>query len=195
MPLSSRLLKIMVARVEIAPVVSVIVPVYNVRKYLSRCIDSIIAQDYYDFELLLVDDGSTDGSGNICDSYAGQDARIYVVHKQNGCVSSARNFGLDKARGKWVAFVDVDDYVERSYLSSLLDDLGITADTDCVFHTGTAALASSHIKSRELFGSCRVYDRAQFGYMFAGFPTVFRWSAGCQTVRKIYYMRERYQVS
>ena len=63
------------------------------------------------------------------------------------------------------AFVDADDYVERSYLSSLLDDLGITADTDCVFHTGTAALASSHIKSRELFGSCRVYDRARFGCM------------------------------
>ena len=80
--------------------VSIIVPVYNTEKFLHRCIDSILAQTYTDFELLLIDDGSKDSSGAICDEYAAKDARVKVFHKENGGVSSARNLGLDNARGE-----------------------------------------------------------------------------------------------
>ena len=89
--------------------VSIIVPIYNTVPYFSRCIDSILSQSFTDFELLLVNDGSTDGSGKICDAYAEKDSRIRVLHKENGGVSSARNLGLDKARGEWITFVDSDD--------------------------------------------------------------------------------------
>lgn len=91
------------------PKVSVIVPVYNTEKYLARCIDSILAQTFTDFELILVDDGSTDNSGKICDEYAQKDSRIVVIHKENGGVSSARNKGIDVAQGDWISFVDSDD--------------------------------------------------------------------------------------
>ena len=92
------------------PKISVIVPVYNTEKYLRRCIDSVLAQTYQDFELLLIDDGSKDSSGAICDEYAEKDTRVRVFHKENGGVSSARNLGLDNAKGEWVTFIDSDDY-------------------------------------------------------------------------------------
>lgn len=100
-----------------SPEISVIVPVYNAEKYLNRCIDSILAQTYTDFELLLIDDGSTDNSGKICDEYAEKDTRIRVFHKENGGASSARNVGLDNACGEWIAFADSDDYVFPEWLS------------------------------------------------------------------------------
>lgn len=102
------------------PKISVIVPVYNVEKYLHRCIDSILAQTFTDFELLLIDDGSKDCSGEICDEYATKDARVRVFHKENGGVSSARNLGLDKANGEWVSFVDADDWVSENYFPSFI---------------------------------------------------------------------------
>lgn len=92
------------------PKISVIVPVYNTEKYLRRCIDSILAQTFTDFELLLINDGSRDSSGAICDEYAAKDSRVRVFHKENGGVSSARNVGLDNAKGEWVIFCDSDDY-------------------------------------------------------------------------------------
>lgn len=94
-----------------SPFFSVIVPVYNVSQYLRRCIDSVLSQSYGDFELLLVDDGSSDDSGVICDEYAEKDGRIKVFHKENGGVSSARNKGIDEACGKYIIFVDSDDYI------------------------------------------------------------------------------------
>ena len=100
------------------PVVSIIVPVYNTEKFLHRCIDSILTQTYTDFELLLIDDGSKDSSGSICDEYAEKDSRVRVFHKENGGVSSARNLGLDNAWGEWITFVDSDDYIEENYLKS-----------------------------------------------------------------------------
>lgn len=99
--------------------VSVIVPIYNTEKYLRRCIDSILAQTYTDFELILIDDGSTDNSGKICDEYAKINSRIHVIHKQNCGVSSARNVGIDTAKGEYIAFVDADDFVDKNYLSAL----------------------------------------------------------------------------
>lgn len=98
------------------PKISVIVPVYNTEKYLHRCIDSILAQTFTDFELLLIDDGSKDSSGAICGEYASKDSRVRVFHKENGGVSSARNLGLDNAKGEWITFCDSDDYVENYWL-------------------------------------------------------------------------------
>lgn len=93
------------------PTFSIIVPVYNVELYLRRCIESVLTQSYHDFELILVDDGSKDNSGAICDEYAKKDNRVRVFHKENGGVSSARNVGLNEAEGEWICFVDSDDYL------------------------------------------------------------------------------------
>lgn len=112
--------------------ISVIVPVYNVEKYLCQCIDSILAQTFTDFELLLVDDGSTDGSGRICDEYAEKDARIRVFHTENKGVSAARNLGMGEARADWLCFVDSDDWVETCFLTSLYGD-GFVMDESVVF--------------------------------------------------------------
>lgn len=98
------------------PKVSVIIPVYNAEKYLRKCLDSVLNQAFEDFEVLLINDGSTDKSGEICDEYALKDKRIRVFHKENGGVSSARNLGLDNAKGEWITFVDSDDRVQKSYL-------------------------------------------------------------------------------
>lgn len=103
------------------PKISVIVPVYNSDKYLSQCLDSILAQTFIDFELLLIDDGSKDQSGIICDDYANRDSRIKVFHKENGGVSSARNKGLENARGEWITYIDSDDYVDNDYLENMIN--------------------------------------------------------------------------
>lgn len=99
--------------------ISVIIPVYKAEKYLDKCVNSVLEQSFTDFELILVDDGSPDRSGEICDYYASKDSRIKVIHKTNGGVSSARNAGLEVAQGKWAAFVDSDDYVSPKYLEDL----------------------------------------------------------------------------
>lgn len=101
------------------PTITIIVPVYNVEKYLPRCINSILKQSYTNFEVLLIDDGSLDRSGNICDDYSALDPRVRTFHKANGGVSSARNLGIENAKGEWIAFVDSDDYLEVDYLSEL----------------------------------------------------------------------------
>lgn len=105
------------------PHISVIVPVYNVEKYLHRCVDSILAQTFSDFELILVDDGSTDNCGKICDEYAKKDNRIHVIHKDNGGLSDARNAGIDWAfansDSEWITFIDSDDWIHPKYLEAL----------------------------------------------------------------------------
>ena len=98
------------------PKISVIVPIYNTEKYLSQCINSILAQTFTDFELILIDDGSTDNSGYICDKYTSEDSRIVVIHKENGGQSSARNVGLGLARGGYITFVDSDDYYTSNHI-------------------------------------------------------------------------------
>ncbi len=108
------------------PKISVIVPVYKAEKYLHRCVDSILAQKFTDFELILVNDGSPDNSGAICDEYAQKDSRVRVFHKENGGVALARNLGLDNAKGEWITFIDADDYIEDGFLyipDSAQDDL------------------------------------------------------------------------
>ena len=104
-------------------IISVVVPVYNVEKYLSRCIDSILNQTFSDFELILVDDGSPDNCGKICDKYAIKDKRIHVIHKVNGGLSEARNYGIEwavkKSNSSWITFIDSDDWVHPDFLRIL----------------------------------------------------------------------------
>ena len=107
------------------PEISIIVPVYNVEHYLNRCVDSILSQSYQNFELILVNDGSSDNSGMICDEYAAKDKRIRVIHKKNGGQSTARNAALDwvfsNSDSNWIHFVDSDDWIHSDMLSSLLN--------------------------------------------------------------------------
>ena len=115
------------------PEISVIVPVYNVEEYLARCIDSILAQSFTDFELILVDDGSTDSSGVICDEYAEGDSRVHVIHQVNKGQAAARNCALDLARGEYVSFIDSDDYVHPEMLC-FLTGLAETTNADiCIY--------------------------------------------------------------
>lgn len=107
------------------PKISIIVPVYNVEQYLPRCIDSILNQSFADFELLLIDDGSKDKSGAICDEYAAKDSRIRLFHKKNGGVSSARNIGLENARGEWLSFIDGDDEITEGYFNIRQEHEGV----------------------------------------------------------------------
>lgn len=103
--------------------ISVIVPVYNVGKYLVRCVDSILAQTFTDLEIILVDDGSTDNSGVLCDAYTARDKRIRVVHKTNGGAGSARNMGLQMARGEYIGFIDGDDYIDIDMYEYLYNNI------------------------------------------------------------------------
>ena len=130
--------------------ISVILPIYNVEPYLERAVDSIIKQTYRNIEIILVDDGSPDNCGNICDAYAKQDKRIIVIHKENGGLSDARNVGIKKASGKYITLVDSDDYVDDDYvefLYSLIKNSG--ADMSICSHTvlydnGTILTKATH---------------------------------------------------
>lgn len=117
------------------PLVTIIVPVYNAQEYLHRCIGSLLEQSFVDFELLLINDGSKDNSGVICDEYAAKDERIRVFHKENGGVSSARNLGLDNAKGIWISYVDSDDWVAKDYLKNLVGHAKIGIDLVISFPT------------------------------------------------------------
>ena len=131
-----------------SPIVSVIVPVYNEEKHLPRCIDSVLNQTYYNIELLLINDGSSDNSGIICDEYASNDNRVRVFHKENGGVSKARNWGIHHSTGEWILFLDSDDYLMNDAIDVLLSqairkktliscgNLYLEKDSRSVFCTG-----------------------------------------------------------
>lgn len=116
--------------------ISVIIPIYNVSKYLGRCIESVLNQTYTDIEIILVDDGSTDGSGKICDEYSDKDSRVSVIHKENGGLSDARNCGIMSAQGSYICFVDSDDFIHPHMIQRLKEVADETnADiTICGFH-------------------------------------------------------------
>ena len=103
------------------PEISIIIPVFNVEQYLKQCLDSIVSQDCSSIEVILIDDGSTDGSATLCKDYANTYKYIKFLRKENGGVSSARNMGLQHAKGEYVAFIDSDDWVESTYIETLLD--------------------------------------------------------------------------
>lgn len=140
-----------------SPRISVIVPIYNAEKYLTECIEGILRQDFTDFELLLINDGSKDNSSFICDDYAQNDKRVKVYHKENGGVSSARNLGIDNAKGEYIVFIDSDDYVDLNYLSILMEnpvDFVITGYIQFDELNGNIM--------RQCFFNKAIYDEVQF---------------------------------
>ena len=112
--------------------VSIIIPVYNVESYLDRCVDSVLKQSFQDIEILLIDDGSTDKSGLLCDRWAEKDNRVRVIHKVNEGVSAARNIGLDQANGDYIAFVDSDDFIDANMIETLYNTLQIKHADMCI---------------------------------------------------------------
>lgn len=112
--------------------ISIIIPVYNVEKYIHRCVDSIVNQSYKNLEIILVDDGSPDRSGSICDNYGRQDNRIKVIHKKNEGLGFARNAGLDCASGKYVTFIDGDDYIGNNHIETMYNKIKETATDTCM---------------------------------------------------------------
>ncbi len=115
----------------ISGLISVIVPVFNVKHYLDRCLVSIVNQTYSNVEIIIIDDGSNDGSGELCDIWSDRDKRIRVFHKKNGGLSSARNMGLEKARGEFIGFVDSDDYIKKDMYAVLADCMTENIDIVC----------------------------------------------------------------
>ena len=130
---------------SVQPMISIIVPVYNVEKDICRCLDSIMSQTFTDWECICIDDGTPDNSGKICDDYAEKDSRFVVVHKKNGGVSSARNVGLDMAKGEYVTFCDSDDYVESNWLEEQYKDItsGDYDEVVCGFCDETRPIGSA----------------------------------------------------
>jgi glycosyltransferase involved in cell wall biosynthesis len=168
--------------------VSFIVPVYNTGKYLSECVDSIIAQTYADIEIVLVDDGSTDGSGGLCDEYTKKDARIKVIHKENGGLSSARNTGMDIAFGEYIAFVDSDDTLKVEFAEKTVKALeGVLKEKNtgicfsfCDCETSRCTLDVSRFKGKE----CMTEDE-----FIAGLedPVSRDYLLGVMACNKLYY--------
>ena len=105
------------------PLISVIVPIYKVENYIRRCVDSILAQTYPNIEVVLVDDGSPDNCGTICDEYSHRDERVIVIHRKNGGLSAARNSGIDACHGEYIGFVDSDDYISPTMYEQLYNDI------------------------------------------------------------------------
>lgn len=145
--------------------VSIIVPVYQVEKYIRQCVDSILAQTFTDFELILVDDGSKDQSGQICDEYARMDTRVKVIHKENGGLSDARNKGMDQASGNYFMFVDSDDYIAPTMIECLYESI-LNENADIAvcnylyyFENDRKKNFATNIKSEVLSGAEIFYNR------------------------------------
>lgn len=163
--------------------ISIIIPIYNCEKYLPRCLDSILAQTFTDFELILVNDGSTDGSDNICDSYVEKDKRVRVIHQANAGVSAARNAGLNIAQGEYIGFVDADDYINAEMFRILYED-AVRENADivmCDAVTKTDGKPDEEDTISALSESC-IIDRNDWT------PDILRYTAG--SVCRCLYKKE-----
>ena len=138
------------------PLISIIIPVYNVESFLDSCLQSILNQNYYNWECILVDDGSTDKSGDICEKWADHDSRFFAFHQSNKGVSSARNFGLSVGKGDYLTFVDSDDWLGEEYLYSLVSSINSDTEIDLVVtgitHVFDNGLSKVHVPSEK----CRI---------------------------------------
>lgn len=194
------------------PLISVIVPVYNVEPYLRRCVDSILRQTYRNLEILLVDDGSTDRSGTICDACAQQDTRVKVIHQKNQGQAAARNHGIDQAKGEYLSFVDSDDFIEERMLETLCRDAaeagvmlaaaGFRKVSDAVASSApTEGIGPEIMSGKEAIDSLllseeigdfpwnKLYDRRLFdgvrypeGYIFEDLGTTYRLVERCPRI-------------
>ena len=166
------------------PEVSIIVPVYKVEPYLRRCVDSVLAQTYTDFELILVDDGSPDNCGTICDEYAAMDSRVRVIHQANCGVSRARNTGLDAAVGKYVYFCDGDDYIEKELLTDAVQAMDgydvVIFNRDIVDAVGSRVkpVSDFHIQSER-------WSDSEYKSRFIALE-LFRWRIGGSIFNKLF---------
>ena len=142
------------------PELSIIVPVYNAEKYLEKCLDSIINQTFRDYETILIDDGSTDRSGIICDEYAVKDARFKVIHQKNSGVSSARNTGLDIAQGKYLGFIDADDWVDPNMYKAMISKTKTNYKADIVI-CGASVFNEDNGDVATLFCGDKTYNKEQ----------------------------------
>lgn len=158
-----------------SPLISIIVPVYNVEPYLRKCLDSILSQTYTNWEALIVDDGSTDKSGSICDEYAKKDNRFKVVHKENGGVSSSRNIGVEKSTGKYVTFVDGDDKLDDQFLEQLIiasernGGIPAVSGSKRLYDNGISesyVLYNNEILQVDLFLENKLMHTPAWGYLF-----------------------------
>lgn len=141
-----------------SPLISIIVPIYKAERYLSRCVESLINQTYHNIEILLINDGSPDSSGALCDEFALKDDRIRVFHKENAGVSSARNLGLRHAKGKWVSFVDADDSVSDDFFQcDYSDAIDIFQKSYKIIYEGTGECMSVDVIDQLLFTEEMVY--------------------------------------
>lgn len=168
--------------------ISVVVPVYNVFNYLNRCIQSLLAQTYEDYEIILIDDGSSDGSSDLCDKLASEYEQISAFHKKNGGLSSARNLGAQKAKGEWITFVDSDDYVSDSYLQDLYK-LVVKFDADMAITRVELRLESQANEVRPKRFDDFVTDR-QGGFFEVYIGNKVGWS-GCGKLLKTSYVLNR----
>lgn len=144
--------------------ISVIIPIYNAESFLNECLVSIQEQTFSDYEAWLIDDGSTDNSGTICDNFAANNKLFHVIHKKNGGVSSARNAGLEKANGEWICFIDADDTVEKEYLSTLYQFANMQKDILIIQGFKTFLPDNTYIDKRftnQLYNSSEVYKTFQ----------------------------------
>ena len=136
--------------------ISVIVPVYNVEKYLDNCVQSILRQSYTNLEIILIDDGSTDKSSQLCDEYSQKDKRIKVIHKKNGGQSDARNVGITVATGKYIAFVDSDDYIDEQFLEQLY--LAIKKNKSDISMSKYKKTYKLNEKNKKIYNKCIIYS-------------------------------------
>lgn len=143
--------------------ISVIIPIYNAETYLENCLESIKNQSFTDYEVLLIDDGSTDNSGKICDAFAVKDSRFQAIHKSNGGVSSARNIGIEKAKGEWICFIDSDDTVEKDYLLHLYQ--GVSQQKDILIIQGFKTILPQK-QSRIRTFRTRLYTASEIYQLF-----------------------------
>lgn len=132
------------ADMQTNPLVTIVVPIYNVERYLDTCVESIVNQTYGHLEILLVDDGSPDDCGRICDEWAARDSRITALHKPNGGLSDARNYGIDRARGEYIYCVDSDDWIQPNLVERALT-VAQETDSDMVVFEYNSALSLIHI--------------------------------------------------
>lgn len=132
------------------PKITVVVPIYNVGPYLHQCLDSVVNQTYHDLEILLIDDGSPDNCGAICDEYAAKDARIRVIHKKNAGVSSARNDGVRLATGEWILFLDADDWLDLNYIETMIAGMP-QVEVDVLCNSGYISEYPSHTVVKYIF--------------------------------------------
>lgn len=152
------------------PQLSIIIPVYNVEQYINQCIESILAQKYQDYEIILIDDGSTDCSGEICDNFARKDHKIKVIHKVNGGVSSARNIGLQMFSGSYVTFIDPDDFIEVDTYTKNINILLNNKEIDILQYPCCRYFHPQHIEDDQIPNRLIIGKEQMFSNWWAGNP-------------------------